>query len=162
MRRLFLRRLGDGSQLQEHSCAAVNGCNGLSCVYTAEGEGRTGQEVFEYTDFPTGAPIACGGCHRESVTDAAGNSSPDPKSFKLYLRAGSTRNASNWLQLPEAAQQAIVAFGKQTIEDDGTPIASMAGYHRLLSREEIIAVVKYVRTLTPTVHTIRVNDTPGP
>jgi hypothetical protein len=146
---------GDGSQLQEHSCAGVNGCNGISCVYMAKGEGRTGKEIYEDLEPPPGAPIACTGCHTGFNED---DLSANLTKFKVFVKPGETR-ASDFSDISELQQQSIVAFGKTTFTAEGHALANMAGYWKLLSREEIIAVVKYIREeLTPQVYEYRVGD----
>jgi hypothetical protein len=145
---------GPDSQLQEHSCSGVNGCLGISCVYMAKGEGRTGKEIYEDLEPPPGAPIACTGCHTGSMD----NGDSDPTKFKVYVKPGETR-ATDYSDISELQQQSIVAFGKTTFTADGHAVANMAGYWKLLSREEIIAVVKYIREdLTPQVSEYRVGD----
>jgi hypothetical protein len=146
---------GPDSQLQEHSCSGVNGCNGISCVYMAKGEGRTGKEIYEDFEPPPGAPIACTGCHTGFNEQ---DLSADPTKFKVFVKPGETR-ATDFSDISELQQQSIVAFGKTAFTAEGHALANMAGYWKLLSREEIIAVVKYIREeLTPQVYEYRVGD----
>ena len=64
-----------------------------------------------------------------------------------------TRTAENWLDGVSAEQQeGIVTFGAVRAYTDGTPVVSMSGYHKLISRAETQKVVEYIRTqLTPVI-----------
>jgi mono/diheme cytochrome c family protein len=134
--------------LTEHTCAHMNGCNGLSCVVMPADQGRTGKEIYGM-DLPAGGPSSCTNCHAVWNSDFT---KADLTKFRLWVLPHSGRNASNWLDLSVTAQEGILAFGKTNMLPDGTPIDTMEGYHQLLSRAEIKRVVAYIRTLTPEVH----------
>lgn len=147
----------DPGVLTEHTCAGVNGCNGISCVVLPEDSGKTGKEIYE-AELPAGGPGACTNCH-----GVWGEDGPDLTKFKVYVLPGSTRTVDNWLDLPQATQEAIVAFGKSGVLDDGTPISNMVGYHKLYSKAEVQRVVEYIRTtLTAEVHEYKVADPEAP
>jgi hypothetical protein len=86
------------------------------------------------------------------------NDKLDPTKFNLYVMAGSTRNASNWLELSAAEQERKVAFGVHYTDGKGREIQNMSPYNQVLSRKEIERVVAHIRTLTPVVKTIKVQD----
>lgn len=138
--------------LSEHTCAGVNGCNGLSCVVLQDDSGKTGKEIYEEA-LPETGPRSCTNCHA-----VWGDDGPDTTKFKLYLLAGSPRDASNWLDYPASSQARIVAFGKHGLLDDGTAYSNMSAYHKLYSRAEIERVVEYIRTLEVVPTTIKVSD----
>jgi len=143
---------GDGSTLTEHTCAGLNGCNGVSCVVLPKDSGKTGEEVYT-GELPPAGPSSCTNCHAVwNETDAGYEA--DATKFKLWVLPGSARNETNWLDLSVEAQEGIVAFGKTSTLEDGSPIISMMGYHKLYSRAEIKRVVEYIRTLTPVVSEI--------
>jgi hypothetical protein len=145
---------GEGAVLTEHTCASMNGCNGLSCVVLPKDSGKTGAEVYE-ADLPPAGPSSCLNCHAVSEHDASGDYlPPDATKFKVWVLPGSTRTVDNWLELSVEAQEAIVAFGKIGAFADGTPIESMKGYHKLYSRAEVERVVAHIRTLTPVIEEI--------
>jgi hypothetical protein len=143
----------DPGVVSEHTCAGVNGCNGISCVVPPKDSGKTGKQIYEDA-LPETGPRSCTNCHAVWSDDG-----PDMKKFKLYLLPGSPRNATNWLDFPAATQARIVAFGKHGLLDDGSAYSNMAAYHKIYSRAEIERVVEYIRTsleLVPT--TIKVAD----
>jgi hypothetical protein len=143
----------DPGVLIEHTCAGINGCNGLSCVVLPEDSGKTGMEIYEQ-DLPETGPRSCLNCHAQ--WDASG---VDKGVFKVHVLPGSGKTLENWLDLPAASQERIVAFGKTGITDDGIAYSNMAAYHKVLSRAEIMRVVKYIREeLTPVLHEIKVVD----
>jgi len=147
----------DPGVLTQHTCAGINGCNGISCVVLPEDSGKTGKEVYE-AELPAGGPGACTNCH-----GVWGEDGPDLTKFKVYVLPGSTRTVDNWLDLPQATQEAIVAFGKSGVLEDGTPISNMVGYHKLYSKAEVQRVVEYIRTtLTAEVHEYKVADPEAP
>lgn len=154
----FAYHSGTPGKHTEHTCASANGCTGASCVVLPPDRGRSGKEVYEFDDMPEFGPANCTNCHAVwGEKDAMGNyPPPDTTKFKVWVMPGSTRNASNWLQMSAAQQEAIVAFGKTDFFADGTPQVSMRGYHKLLSREEIKKVVAHIRTLQPLIETIKV------
>lgn len=143
---------GESSTLTRHDCAGVNGCNGLSCVILPKDQGRKPEEIL-VEDQPEGEASPCRYCHIQS-----GESGPDLSKFKIYVPPGSTRNATNWLDLPKEAQVKIIAFGKNLNLPDGTMAANMKGYHKRYSRAEIERLVDYIRTRTVEVKTIRTKD----
>jgi mono/diheme cytochrome c family protein len=136
-----------------HSCSAANGCRGASCVVMPKDRGRTGKEVYEDEELPEFGPTRCGACH---ALNGPNHGDPaDYTKFKVWLMPGDTsRNASNWLQMSAAEQEAIVAFGKNNFFTDGTAMVNMVGYHKLLSRDEIKKVVAHIRTLEPLIQTV--------
>lgn len=143
----------DPGVTSEHTCAGANGCTGISCVVLPKDSGKTGKQVYEEA-LPETGPRSCTNCHA-----VWGEDGPDMKKFKLFLLAGSPRNASNWLDYSAAAQARIIAFGKNGVHDDGTAYSHMAAYHKIYSRAEIERAVEYIRTsleVVPT--TIKVAD----
>lgn len=149
----------DPGVLSEHTCAAANGCVGLSCVVLPEDSGKTGEEIlFDAETLPAGGPQPCWFCHAESQHQADGSYLRDKTKFKVWVPEGSTRTTQNWLDLSPAAQEAIVAFGK--IGLIGAPgneraVVSMKGYHKLYSRAEVQRVVAHLRTLTPIIQVVK-------
>lgn len=141
----------DTAVRSDHTCRGMNGCNGMSCVFTAEDQGFEGQEVLELDSIPGGYPEpggvgACNWCHAVYNDDGL-----DPTQFKVWVMPGSPRNAENWLDRSAAAQEKIVAFGSHLITEDGEAVGAMAGYGKHLSRAEIERVVAHIRTLTPVI-----------
>jgi hypothetical protein len=147
--------------LTEHSCTGVNGCAGLSCVVLPEekNKDKSGAELYDLL-FADTEPNSCSGCHADHSGDE-----PDLTKFAVYLLEGSTRTAANWLDRTAADQERVVAFGAHSVLPDGTAMANMAAYSKVLSRKEIEKVVAHLRTLTPMIKTIKTKDqqtaTPG-
>lgn len=143
----------DGATLTEHSCAGVNGCNGLSCVVLPKTTERSGKELYE-AKFGDPGPSACTSCH--AGHDDAGTT--DTSVFKVWLFEGSTRTADNWLDRSAAEQERVVAFGAHGVLADGTAYDNMSPYHSVLARAEIERLVKHLRTLKPVIETVKVKD----
>jgi mono/diheme cytochrome c family protein len=76
----------------------------------------------------------------------------------VWVAAGSTRTADNWLDRSAAAQERLIAFGVHGVYDDGTAFQNMAPYNQVLSRAEIARVVEYIRKLDPVVVTVKSKD----
>jgi mono/diheme cytochrome c family protein len=153
---------GPGSaMLTEHSCTGVNGCAGLSCVVLPEEKNKekSGAELYDLL-FADTEPNSCSGCHGDHSGDE-----PDLTKFAVYVLDGSPRNATNWLERTAAEQERVVAFGTHTVLPDGTAMANMAAYNKVLSRKEIEKVVAHLRTLTPMIKVMKTKDqgtaTPG-
>lgn len=138
----------------EHSCTGVNGCLGLSCVDLPKDAGRSGKDIYEGEDvFPE--PLNdCGGCHGGYYDDAK-KWVHDPAYFAVYVLKDSTRTAENWLDRSAREQELVTAFGARSVLPDGTAIQNMAEYHGVLSRAETERVVAYIRTLKPSIVTIK-------
>jgi cytochrome c553 len=155
----FSYHTGNPGTLTEHTCASANGCTGASCVVLPKERAvpRSGKQAYEDEDLPLGGPASCLNCHAVwGEKDAAGNyPPPDTTKFKLFVMPGSTRNASNWLQITAEEQEGIVAFGRVNAMPNGLSQVSMKPYHKLLSRGEIQRVVAHIRTLTPVVAEIK-------
>jgi|GEM_PF-1165739 len=144
--------------LTEHSCNAVNGCNGISCVVLPADQGRTALDILG--DAPSdaeGVPQrSCMNCH----ADWSG-AAPDPTHFKVWVPPGSTRTLANWLDRPAGEQARYIAFGSTGVYAGGQAYSHMAQYYKLYSRAEIERVVAYIRTTaTVEIATVKVNDTP--
>lgn len=136
----------------EHSCAAVNGCNGISCVVLPEDTGKTGQQVYEEfaaDDMAEGERAPCSWCHME--WDDTG---PLLNTFKLQVPPGDPRTLDNWLTRSAAEQARVVAFGVQGTRAAGHAFNVMAPYYKRYSRAEIERAVEYLRT-SPTLTRIR-------
>ncbi|MBP6840280.1 MAG: hypothetical protein KBG28_16725 [Kofleriaceae bacterium] len=138
----------------EHTCAGLNGCNGISCVVLPTDGGLTGQQVYESTLTETG-PRACANCHAE--WDENG---PDLTKFKVWLMPGVSRDASNWLNTTAKQQARMIAFGSHGLLADGGALASMQGYHKIFSKAEIERAVTYLRSaaITPVFASIKTAD----
>jgi hypothetical protein len=146
---------GEDAVLTEHTCAGVNGCNGLSCVVLPADSGKTAEQILA-ADLPEDGPRSCKNCHAEWTDDGV-----DTSKFKIYVLGGSGRDASNWLDVPAAAQERIIAFGKTGVYTDGTAYSHMAAYHKIYSRAEIRRVVQHIRTTsTIVIKEIKVTDAP--
>jgi hypothetical protein len=149
------------AMLTEHSCTGVNGCAGLSCVVLPEEKNKekSGAELYDLL-FADTEPNSCSGCHGDHSGDE-----PDLSKFAVYVLDGSTRNETNWLERTAADQERVVAFGAHSVLPDGTAMANMAAYNKVLSRKEIEKVVAHLRTLTPMIKVIKTKDqgtaTPG-
>jgi len=140
--------------LTEHTCTGVNGCAGLSCVVGPEDKrNKSGAELYDLK-FGDAEPSACSNCHAVHED----HDKADLTKFIVYVMAGSTRNASNWLQRTAAEQERVVAFGAHSTEPQGRAIQNMASYSQVLSRKEIERVVAHIRTLTPVIKTIKIAD----
>jgi len=142
------------AMLTEHSCTGVNGCAGLSCVVLPEEKNKekSGAELYDLV-FADTEPSSCSGCHGDHSGDE-----PDLSKFAVYVLEGSTRNATNWLDRTAADQERVVAFGAHSVLPDGTAMANMAAYNKVLSRKEIEKVVAHIRTLTPMIKIIKTKD----
>jgi mono/diheme cytochrome c family protein len=140
--------------LTEHSCTGVNGCAGLSCVVLPEEKNKekSGAELYDLL-FADTEPNSCSGCHADHSGDET-----DLTKFAVYLLEGSTRTADNWLDRTAADQERVVAFGAHSVLPDGTAMANMAAYNKVLSRKEIEKVVAHLRTLTPMIKVIKTKD----
>lgn len=143
----------------EHTCAGMNGCNGISCVVLPADGGKTGKEVYEAM-LPETGPRACANCHADWSGEAV-----DLTKFKVYFMPGEQEQAAgrtlaNWLEKRSAAEQArMVAFGSIGRLPDGSAFSHMSPYHKVFSRAEIERAVQYVRTqLQPVAATIKVSD----
>jgi hypothetical protein len=136
---------GDEAALTEHTCAGMNGCNGLSCVYMAPDEGRTGQEVYEAA-LPETGPRRCATCHTPSSFDeASGEYVPDHTIFRVKVPEGSARTPQDWTTTRSADEmERMLAFGASGFAN-GEATAHMASYRRIFSRAEIERVVEYLR-----------------
>ncbi|MBL0213859.1 MAG: hypothetical protein IPQ07_08250 [Myxococcales bacterium] len=144
----------------EHSCAAVNGCNGISCVVLPPDTGKTALQVLsgEGVTFDTYGPQTCMNCH----ADWSG-AQPDPTKFHVWVLPGSGRTAANWLDNPAEAQARTIAFGKHGLLADGTAYTSMQGYWKFYSRAEIERTVQYIRTTAASniaIKNIKISDPP--
>jgi hypothetical protein len=143
----------DPGILTEHTCAGINGCNGLSCVVPPPDSGKSGQQVYEAM-LPETGPRACSNCH--AAWDSNG---PDLTKFKIWVMPGSGRTLGNWLERTAAEQERIVAFGSSGRLPNGVAFSHMASYAKVFSRAEIERTVKYIRTnLTPMIQEIKTAD----
>ncbi|MES1171599.1 MAG: hypothetical protein ABUL77_00040 [Bacteroidota bacterium] len=151
----------DPGVTSEHTCAGMNGCNGISCVVLPADSGKTGKQIYE-EKLPETGPRACTNCHGgyDDVTKAV-----DPTKFKVYFMPGEQgtaggRTLANWRDKRSAAEQArIVAFGSIGRLPDGTAFSHMAAYHKLYSRAEVERLVQFIRTdLQPIEAVIKLKD----
>lgn len=154
----------DDATLTEHTCAAANGCLGLSCVDTAKDQGRTGKEIYEETEYGDedhDGPGTCSGCHAWNDPDGNQLWTPgdvdmtDLTKFVVFVQLGSTRTADNWLDRTAEEQERVVAFGAKGVTPEGNAYSGMAPYHQHLSRQEIHDVVEYLRGLDPIIEYYR-------
>lgn len=140
---------GEGAILSEHSCRAMNGCNGWSCVETGDGQGRTGQAVYDES---------CSYCHGWNgplvSTDEQGNEVETPQ-FTVMVPPGRDPAAHQaaFAAKPDEAFRSAIAFGLTGATTSGLGYSNMPAFHKRLSRAEIDAVIAYVRTLPLTTHT---------
>ncbi len=121
------------NELYEHSCRAVNGCSGWSCVETAEDQDRDGPAAFE--------AATCDFCH----------SGPEG-TFHVKVPPGedvSAFLADFWDRRSDRFLQSIIAFGIDGATPEGTAYSNMPGSYHLLSRSEMDGLIAYLRTLTP-------------
>lgn len=143
----------DPGVLTEHSCNAVNGCNGISCVVLPPDSGKQPLDILGAPEVEGQLP-PCSNCHADHDGDA-----PDFTTFKVWVLPGSNRTVSNWLDTPASTQARIVAFGKVGQYEDGTSYRHMDGYHKLYSRAEIERLVEYIRTQAKiSIETIKTDD----
>jgi len=151
----------DPGVTSEHTCAGMNGCNGLSCVVLPTDSGKTGQQLYE-EKLPETGPRACTNCHAgyDDVTKAV-----DPTKFKVYFMPGEQetpggRTLANWREKRSAMEQArMIAFGSIGRLPDGTAFSHMAAYHKLYSRAEVERLVQFIRTdLQPIQAVIKLKD----
>lgn len=146
---------GEDAQLVEHTCSGVNGCNGLSCLVPGDEKERdtlTGEEIMrldvEWYAERTGdyGPQPCKHCHVPSERDEETDDyvyNFDKLKLPMWPEGG--RDASNWLDRSATEQEALVAFGAQGMTADGVRYSNMVSYAKLFSKEEIKAVVEYMR-----------------
>ncbi len=150
---------GEDSQLVEHSCSFVNGCNGVSCVVAQEepeGGGMTGEEIMKLEEswfierMGAYSPDPCKTCHVPSTfDDEVGDYVYDFTKLRLMFWPNDTRNKDNWTERSQKRQEAMVAFGVQGFNEDDIHYSNMAGYTKLFSKEEIQRVVEYMRGFDP-------------
>ncbi|WP_437325526.1 MopE-related protein [Sorangium sp. So ce381] len=134
------------NELYEHSCRAVNGCEGWSCVETAEDQDRDGPAAFK--------AATCDHCH----SAAAGKFSvkvPPGEDVSAFL-------ADFWERRSDPYLQAIIAFGIDGATPEGTAYANMPGSYHVLSRSEMDRLIAYLRTLTPEGDNFEQVPTPDP
>ena len=147
----------DAAALTEHSCTGANGCLGLTCIVLPKDKGRTGKEIYEGKEnYGDSGPNACNHCHAPDHNEELGTF--DSTKFLVYQAPEGTRTTANWLDRTAAEQERIVAFGSQGVRPDGIAYRYMGGYKGGLSRAEIERVVKYIRTLTPVMSSIKTKD----
>jgi hypothetical protein len=148
--------------LTENSCAGSNACLGILCVETAKDQKRDPKAMYEL-EFPDPGPHHCISCH--APHDAANN--PIKTSFVVYNYeagddpySGAQLTLDNWKVKHTAAyQERVVAFGASGVLPTGTAYNHMAGYAKYLSRNEIAALVQYIRNdLTPVIMTVKTKD----
>lgn len=144
-----------GATLTEHTCAGVNGCNGLYCMVLPKDSGKSGKEIYETKMYGDPGPSSCLNCHAVWNDD---ETMADATKFKVYQFADGTRNKDTWLNRTTAEQERLVAFGVHGVRPDGVAYRNMAPYKDYWSRAEISRVVQYVRTLEPLFETIKVAD----
>jgi mono/diheme cytochrome c family protein len=117
-------------QFFEHDCRGLNDCAGWSCVETAPSQGRDGATIFE--------EAACSWCH-----------SGDEGAF--YVQVPPTEDVEAWLAgFPSHTDErflAMIAFGSRGISPGDVAGSNMPAYYERLSREEMLTVISYVRTL---------------
>jgi len=115
-------------ELTEHTCKALNSCGGMSCVVLPADQGRTGEVVYA---------LSCGGCHGEK------------DKFTLFVPPGTdvVKAKEDFPKRSAELQVAIVAFGIQGMNPNGTAAANMPAHHEKYSVAEIERVVTYVRSL---------------
>jgi cytochrome c551/c552 len=117
--------------LTDHSCAAMNTCEGFSCVEPIADKGLMGQAIFT---------TSCKGCH----------GAVEGK-FQLVVKpgTGAERVAAFQADTAENAERLVstVAFGTQGHNQNGTAYANMPTFRAQLSKAEIKRVVDYVRSL---------------
>ena len=138
----------------EHSCTGVNGCAGLSCVVLPEEkhQDKSGADLYDLM-FADTEPNSCSGCHGDHSGDET-----DLSKFAVYVQDGSSRTEENWLERSAAEQERVVAFGAHTVLPDGTAMANMSAYNKVLSRTEIERLVAHIRTLTPMIKVMKTKD----
>jgi len=140
----------DPGELVYHTCAAVNGCIGISCVVLPADSGKQPADILGTYNPVAGSPQQpCATCHAQWNAD---ETVFDWTYFRFYSDPGSGRNTSNWLDLPASVQARTVAFGKLGIyantgtPADGVAYANMQPFYKVYSRAEIERVVDYIRT----------------
>ncbi len=116
----------------EHDCRGLNECAGWSCVETAPSQGRTGADVF--------VAASCDWCHSGDAKDA------------FHVQVPPTEDVAAWLEAfpthPDERFLAMIAFGSRGISPGNVAGSNMPAYYDRLSREEMLAVIAYVRTRT--------------
>ncbi|WP_437982243.1 MopE-related protein [Sorangium sp. So ce117] len=121
------------NELYEHTCRAMNGCSGWSCVETAEDQDRDGPAAFK--------AATCDHCHSGSAG-----------SFGVKVRPTedmATYVAEFWERRSDLYLQSIIAFGIDGVHPEGYAYSNMPGAYHLLSLAEIDRLIAYLRTLTP-------------
>jgi len=124
-----------GDLIVEHTCRGFNSCLGISCVYTPEDSGKSGQTVYEES---------CVSCHGGGEDAENANliytvfyePGGDPVAARATFEATSDATLVN-----------KVAFGAFGYLEDGTAYANMPAYHDKLSLAEIRRAVEYLNGL---------------
>ncbi len=122
-------------ELSEHTCKGINTCAGMSCVELPQDGGKSGEEIYKNE---------CKGCH-------GGMENSTENSFKVFFPKGGSGDLAiaTFKDRSSATHVAIVAFGTQGVNKNGTAFSNMPAYYQKISRTEIEKAVDYIRTLTP-------------
>lgn len=121
------------NELYEHSCRAMNGCAGWSCVETAEDQDRDGPAAF--------GAATCNHCH-SGPEGTFGVEVPPGEDVEAFV-------ADFWEGRSDMYLQSIIAFGIDGVAAEGFAYSNMPGAYLTLSRAEIDTLIAYLRTLTP-------------
>jgi mono/diheme cytochrome c family protein len=128
----------------DHTCAAKNGCGGMSCVdlakETTEQAAKTGSEIYT---------ASCAGCHTGEMSALA-------PVFKVFIKAGASDSEKAALQTlatnrTETARINLIAFGTKGLNDNGRHYSNMPAYYKRMSVNEIKKVAEFVGTMSVTV-----------
>jgi len=141
----------DPGELVYHTCAATNGCIGISCVVLPADSGKQPADILGTYNPVAGSPQQpCATCHASWNAD---ETEFDWSYFRFYNAPGGSRNATNWLTTRSAEAQArIIAFGKLDVYEntgtaaDGVAYSNMQPNYKLYSRAEIERVVDWIRS----------------
>ncbi len=133
-RGMFYGDWGEDAILTEHSCRAMNWCVGWSCVEAGPGIGVPVEEAYQ---------THCAYCH--------GYDAATPR-FDVMVPPGQdpATVVSDFANLPDERIRSAIAFGKYGITSSGRAYANMPGFVKSWSRQEIDAMVAYVKTLPAT------------
>ncbi len=124
------------NELYEHTCRAVNGCEGWSCVETAGGPGSRRPRGVQGRD-------KCDHCHSAATGKFSVKVPPGEDRERLPRRLLGSDAPIHTCKL------IIGVFGIDGATPEGTAYANMPGSYHLLARSEMGRLIAYLRTLTP-------------
>lgn len=126
--------------LTEHTCKAMNGCAGMSCVDLAEGSNLSGEAILvgSIGGDMVGSETQCNFCHGDGK---------DKFILKVAPTAVVADAVTAFQNKPDSALVSAIAFGLHGVKSDGQAYSNMPGFYQAYSLAEIKGLVAHIRTL---------------